>query len=325
MASKKIEDNKETVLVTGGAGFIGSHLVDKLVNEGYNVHILDNFSSGRIENIRHHLNNPKVKILNIDLKDPAACLNTIKDAATVFHFAANPEVRVSTTNPDIHFNENLVATFNLLEALRKNDAKEIVFASSSSVYGEPQTIPVDETAPIKPVSVYGASKAACENLIHAYSHLYGIKAIALRYANVVGPRLRHGVVYDFIIKLLKQPNTLEILGDGTQTRSYIYIDDAIEATITAWKKANKNFEAYNIGSEDWTNVNTIAEIVSTIMNLKEIKYTYKPTLHGIGWPGDVKQIALEINKIKNLGWKPKLKSKEAIKETAKNILNELGT
>ena len=137
----------------------------------------------------------------------------------VFHFAANPEVRVSTTNPEIHFNENVIATFNLLEMMRKKGVKELVFASSSSVYGEPEKIPVGEGAPIKLVSVYGTSKASCENLIHAYSKLYGIKAVILRYANVVGPRLRHGVVLGFVVKLRRNPSELEILGGGKQVRA----------------------------------------------------------------------------------------------------------
>jgi len=156
----------------------------------------------------------------------------------VFHFAANPEVRVSTTNPEIHFNENVVATFNLLEAMRREGVKEMVFASSSSVYGEPDEIPVSEEAPVRPVSVYGASKAACESLIHAYSKLYGVKAVVLRYANVVGPRLKHGVVYDFVVKLRKSPSELEVLGDGKQVRSYIHVSDAVEATLIAWMKSD---------------------------------------------------------------------------------------
>ncbi|MEM1581593.1 MAG: SDR family NAD(P)-dependent oxidoreductase [Candidatus Bathyarchaeia archaeon] len=311
------------VLVTGGAGFIGSHLVDRLVSEGWFVRVLDNFSSGRIENIRHHAGNPRVEVVDADLKDPRRINEVVRGVKTVFHYAANPEVRVSTTNPDIHFNENVVATFNLLEAMRKNDVSEIVFASSSSVYGEPESIPVDEKAPVKPVSVYGASKAACENLMHAYSRLYGIRTIALRYANVVGPRLKHGVVYDFIIKLLRQPDTLEILGDGTQTRSYIYISDALEATLTAWRNISGGFDVYNIGSEDWVTVNEIAETIIGVMGLKNVKYAYKPVLHGVGWLGDVKRIALSVDRLKSLGWKPRLGSREAIAEAAKNILYEV--
>jgi len=306
------------VLVTGGAGFIGSHLVDRLVAEGFNVRVVDNFSSGRTENIQHH--GDRVEVLNIDLKNTNRTVEAVKGVSAVFHFAANPEVRVSTTNPDIHFNENIVATFNLLEAMRKMDVKELVFASSSSVYGEPEAIPVDESAPLRPVSVYGASKAACENLIHAYSRLYGIRAVALRYANVVGARLRHGVVYDFIVKLLKRSDELEILGDGTQTRSYIAIEDAVEATMVAWGKLHNGFEAYNVGSEDWVTVNEIVAIIADVMKLKAVKYVYKPVLHGVGWPGDVKRIALNVEKLKRLGWKPRLNSKEALAEAAKNIL-----
>jgi len=170
------------------------------------------------------------------LKNFEEAERAVRNVDVVFHYAANPEVRVSTTNPEIHFNENVVATFNLLEAMRRNDVGELVFASSSSVYGEPEEIPVGEEAPIRPGLSLWASKAACENLIHAYSKLYGIKAIILRYANVVGPRLRHGVIWDFINKLKKNPSELEILGDGKQVRSYIYIDDAIEATIITWRK-----------------------------------------------------------------------------------------
>ena len=310
------------ILVTGGAGFIGSHLVDRLVKEGFNVRVIDNLSSGRLENLAQYRDDPRVEVIIGDLKKMEDALKAVDGVDTVFHFAANPEVRVSTTNPEIHFNENVVATFNLLEAMRRKDVKELVFASSSSVYGEPEQIPVSEDAPIRPVSVYGASKAACENLIHAYTKLYGIKAIILRYANVIGPRLRHGVVWDLINKLRKNPNELEILGDGKQVRSYIYIDDAIEATIIAWRKTNNNnYEVYNVGNEDWITVDEVADQVIEAMGLSNVKKTYKPVLHGVGWPGDVKKIALKIDKIKQLGYKPKLNSKEAIKLTAKNLIN----
>ena len=303
-------------LVTGGAGFIGSHLVDRLASDGWKVRILDNFSSGRIENIEHHKDNRDVEILKGDLKNREEAEKAVKDVDVVFHYAANPEVRLSTTNPEIHFNENVVATFHLLEAMRKNEVGVLVFASSSSVYGEPESIPVSEEAPIKPVSVYGASKAACENLIHAYTNLYDLKAVVLRYANVVGPRLRHGVIYDFITKLRKNSKKLEILGDGTQKRSYIYIDDAIEATVMAFKVAvRKRFEVYNIGSEDCITVKEVANIVVDTLKLKNVKYLYKPIENGIGWKGDVKNIALSIDKIRNLGFKPRINSSESVRKT----------
>jgi len=311
------------MLVTGGAGFIGSHLVDRLVRDGYRVRVVDNLSSGRLENIKHHLDAGNVEIMVGDLKDPQVALEAVKGVDVVFHFAANPEVRVSTTNPEIHFNENIVATFNLLEALRRKGVKELVFASSSSVYGEPEEIPVDENAPIRPVSVYGASKAACEALIHAYTKLYGVKAVVLRYANVVGPRLRHGVVWDFINKLLKNSTELEIFGDGKQVRSYIYIDDAIEATITAWRGTETIYGAYNVASEDWITVDEVADELIIAMGLSNVKKTYKPVLHGVGWPGDVKKIALKIDKVKGLGFKPIMNSRVAVRVTAKNLLREL--
>ncbi|MEM4435693.1 MAG: SDR family NAD(P)-dependent oxidoreductase [Thermosphaera sp.] len=310
-------------LVTGGAGFIGSHLVDKLVSKGWYVRVVDNFSSGRLENVEHHRSNSRVEVSKGDLKDPRVAEESVKDVDIVFHYAANPEVRVSTTNPEVHFNENILATFNLLEAMRKRGVREIVFASSSSIYGEPEAIPVTEDASMRPVSVYGASKAACENLIHAYSKLYGIKAIVLRYANVVGPRLRHGVVYDFIVKLGRNAEELEILGDGNQVRSYIYVDDAVEATMVAYDNSEKLFNVYNVASEDWITINEVAEAVTHAIGLRSVKYAYKPVLHGIGWIGDVKQIALDVSKLKELGWRPRMRSREAVAKAASDILHEL--
>ena len=316
-------DNGMKVLVTGGAGFIGSHLVDRLVKEGYRVKVIDNLSSGRLENIKHHIDVRTIELIIGDMKDPQTVLRAVEGVDVVFHFAANPEVRVSAINPEIHFNENVVATFNLLEAMRKSGVKELIFASSSSVYGEPGEIPVDENAPIRPVSVYGASKAACENLIHAYSKLYGIKAVILRYANVVGPRLRHGVMWDFINKLLKNPTELEVLGDGKQVRSYIYIDDAMEATMIAWRKSESNYEVFNVASKDWITVDEVADVVIRAMDLNNVKKVYKPVMHGVEWPGDVKKIALKIEKLKIIGFKPKLNSREAIHITAIELRKEL--
>ena len=311
----------KTVLVTGGAGFIGSHLVDKLIGEGYSVKVIDNFSTGRIENLRHLENNPNLEIMKGDLKNYADAVEAVRGVDAVFHFAANPEVRVSTTSPRTHFDENVVATFNLLEAMREHGVRELVFASSSSVYGEPEEIPVGEDAPIRPVSVYGASKAACENLIHAYTKLYGMKAVALRYANVVGPRLRHGVIYDLLMKLKKNREELEVLGDGMQTRSYIYVTDAVEATITAWRRATSGYEAYNVASEDWITVNDVVKAILGQLGLSP-KIIHKPVLHGVGWPGDVKRIALKIDKLKTLGFSPKHPS-EAVAKTVRDLIKEL--
>jgi UDP-glucose 4-epimerase len=311
------------VLVTGGAGFIGSHLVDRLVSEGWRVRVLDNFSTGRMENVEHHVNSQVVEVVRGDLKDLEVVKRAVDGVDTVFHFAANPEVRVSTTNPEVHFNENVVATFNLLEAMRRRGVKEVVFASSSSVYGEPDEIPVGEEAPVRPVSVYGASKAACESLIHAYSKLYGIRAVILRYANVVGPRLKHGVVYDFVVKLGRSPSELEVLGDGKQVRSYVHVDDAVEATLIAWRESDNRFEVYNVASEDWMTVDEVADEVIKAVGLSDVRKVYRPVLHGVGWLGDVKRVALRIDKLKALGFKPSMSSREAVRATAKRLVEEL--
>jgi len=311
------------VLVTGGAGFIGSHIVDRLVIDGYRVRVVDNLSSGRLENLKQWLNSESVELLVGDLREPEVALRAVDGVNVVFHFAANPEVRLSTTDPEVHFTNNIVATFNVLEAMRRRGVEEIVFASSSSVYGEPETIPVGEDAPLKPISVYGASKAACENIIHSYTKLYGIKAVVLRYANIVGPRLRHGVVWDFINKLLADRRRLEILGDGTQVRSYMHVEDAVEATMIAWRKSKRDFEVYNVASEDWITVDEVAGIVMEVMGLKDVERVYKPLLHGIGWPGDVKRVALRIDRLRMLGFKPKMRSKEAVARTVAGLLREI--
>jgi len=311
------------VLVTGGAGFIGSHIVDRFVIDGYRVRVVDNLSSGRLENLKQWLNSKGVELLVGDLREPEVALRAVDGVDVVFHFAANPEVRLSTTDPEVHFTNNIVATFNVLEAMRRKGVEGIVFASSSSVYGEPETIPVGEDAPLKPISIYGASKAACENIIHSYTKLYGIKAVVPRYANIVGPRLRHGVVWDFINKLLVDRRRLEILGDGRQVRSYMHVEDAVEATMIAWSKSKGYFEVYNVASEDWITVDDVADIVLDVMGLKDVKKVYRPMLHGIGWPGDVKKVALRIDRLRMLGFKPKMRSKEAVARTVAELLREI--
>ncbi len=308
------------ILVTGGAGFIGSHLVDKLIEKGYSVRIIDNLSSGSIENIKHHIGRKGFELLKGDLKNREDVKRAVRDVDVIYHFAANPEVRVSTVNPEVHFRENILATFNLLEeARRAGSVGKILFASSSTVYGDAEIIPTPENHPFKPISVYGASKAACESLLSSYGYLYGYKTLALRYANIVGPRLNHGVIYDFLVKLKKNPRALEVLGDGSQRKSYLYVSDAVDATLFLEERMNMFYDAYNIGNDDWITVREIAEIVLEAAGLRaEIKYT-GGTRDGRGWPGDVKFMRLSIEKIKSLGWKPQYTSREAVKLTAQHL------
>ncbi|MEM3985549.1 MAG: GDP-mannose 4,6-dehydratase [Candidatus Methanomethylicia archaeon] len=314
------------VFVTGAAGFIGSHLVDRLLNLGFEVYGLDNLSSGFIGNLSMAFNHGGFSFVRADLLDPSSWIDFLGGVNVVFHFAANPEVRHSFRDPLDHYRNNVEATLILLEACRKFNVGLFVFASSSTVYGDPEVIPTPENHPIKPISVYGATKALCELLCEAYSKLYGIRSLVLRYANVVGPRLTHGVIVDFINKLKFNPKVLEILGDGTQVKSYLYIDDAIDATIMAFNKflgEDLGFEVYNVSSMDRICVREIADIIVSSMGLEGVRYIYKPmTSDGRGWPGDVKVMLLDISKIMGrVGWKPRYNSGMAVRETVKNLIN----
>jgi UDP-glucose 4-epimerase len=317
------------VVVTGGAGFIGSHIVDYIASHflADEIVVIDNFSSGSLKNVEHHLDKKYFKLVKADLKqyDPS-WVDTLKDVDVVFHLAANPEVRVSSIEPRIHFNENIVATFNVLEASRKHDVKMHFFASSSTVYGDAEKIPTPEDHPLKPISVYGASKAACELLYYTYTKLYGFSVAVGRYANIIGYRSNHGVIVDFINKLRRNPQLLEILGDGTQRKSYLHISDAIEATfaIIRYTEKEKGFQVFNIGNEDWVTVKEIADIVVEEMGLRNVEYRFvMVTPDGRGWPGDVKLMLLDITKIKSLtGWRPKLTSKDAVRKTVRELLGK---
>ena len=318
---------KIKAVVTGGAGFLGSHLVDALMMNGHEVSVIDNLSSGSLDNLKAWLSRPGFSFVRGDLKERnGAWRSVLRGADVVLHFAANPEVRISSTEPRIHFDENVVATFNILEAARRADVNVFVFASSSTVYGDPEVIPTPEDHPKRPISVYGASKLACEILIETYHRLYGIRTLALRYANIVGPRLTHGVIVDFIKKLRNNPRELEILGDGTQKKSYLHISDAISATLHLLGlllRGAFSCDAFNVGSEDWLNVIEIADIIVEAMGLTEVKYTFKPmTPDGRGWPGDVKLMLLDISKLKATGWKPSMGSREAVKKTVEELLSE---
>ena len=315
------------ILVTGGAGFMGSHIVDSLMKSGCHVLVVDNLSSGSIENIRRWLDHPRFSFLKADLKRRHGHWNErVGEVDAVLHLAANPEVRISATEPKVHFDENVMATFNVLEAARREDIDVLVFASTSAVYGEGGDRPVKEEHPKKPISVYGASKLACEILIETYHRLYGLKSLILRYANVIGPRIRHSVVLDFIAKLRKNPCELEILGDGTQRRSFIYVSDAVSATLhllDLMLDGAFSCEAFNVGNEDWMSIREVADVVVDIMGLSDVRYIFKPmTPDGRGWPGDVKKIRLDIGKLKATGWRPSLSSAEAVRKTAEALLGE---
>lgn len=312
------------VFITGGAGFIGSHLVDALGRNKTEVVVLDNLSSGKLGNIRQWLNTSNFVFRQGDLLTHERNRKPLSECETVFHLAANPEVRVSAINPKVHYEQNIAATFNLLEMVREHgNVKNLVFTSSSTVYGEAEKMPTPEDfAPLKPISVYGASKLASEALITSYAYTYGFNAVIYRLANIIGRRSQHGVIYDFINKLRENPRRLEIFGDGTQTKSYLDVDDCIDAMLTGISSSNNKVEIYNIGSDDQINVKEIADIVCREMGLKDVRYVFTGGVDGgRGWKGDVKIMLLSTERIKALGWKPKLTSRQAVEKTAKALLH----
>jgi len=297
------------ILVTGGLGFIGSHLVDQLLKNGEKVRVIDNLSTGRRSNLPPSKN---LEIIEADICNP---IEWIDDVKTIFHLAADPDVRSSVEDPSKSFKINVVGSFNLLESARQNNIKNFIFASSGgTVYGDtPQAI--SENSPLQPISPYGASKSAFEMYLSAYSHSYTMNCISLRLGNVIGPRSEHGVIWDFFHKLKKNPNQLEILGDGKQEKSYIHVSDTISAFLLTQKV--KGFEAYNVANGGTLTVTQLAKLVAETMKLSpELKYTGGER----GWVGDVKTSITEISKLKKLGWAPKLSQTEAVNSYVQYLL-----
>ncbi len=301
------------ILVTGGAGFIGSHVVDRLV-EREEVVILDNLSSGKYLN-------EKAEFVRVDLSRKSDVEEVFRkyEIDEVWHIAANPDVRVGSENPDEIYRNNVLATYNLLEAMRKVKVDRIVFTSTSTVYGEAKVIPTPEDYPTVPISIYGASKLACEALISSYCHTFDMQSWIYRFANVIGRRSNHGVIYDFILKLRKNPDELEILGDGEQNKSYIYISDCVDAMFHGLK-ADDRVNILNIGSEDQIKVRRIAEIVCEEMGLNPV---FRFTGGRRGWKGDVPVMLLSIEKLKAMGWKPRYNSEKAVRLAVRDLLEDL--
>jgi UDP-glucose 4-epimerase len=311
------------IMVTGVAGFIGSHVADRLNAEGMELVGVDNLSSGRKESIENLLSVKSFEFVHADvLKDDIE--KHLRGCDSVFHLAANPEVKIGSQDTGVHLEQNIVATCRVLEAMRKSDVHEIVFTSTSTVYGEATTIPTPEDyGPLLPVSLYGSSKLSCEAMISAYCHTFGINATILRFANVVGKRSTHGVIYDFVHKLKKDSRRMEIFGREPGTRkSYVHVKDSVEGILWGWRKREDKVEAFNIGSEDAIDVKTIADSVCEEMGFEGVEYDWLSKNDERGWTGDVKTMLLSIEKLKARGWNPQLTSKEAVRLAAKEILED---
>ena len=313
-----------TYFLVGGAGFIGSHFVDALLQqeETQKVTVYDNFSSGRTWHYQHHNNDPRFFLIKGDVKETEKLNNAIKHHDVVMHFAANPDIARAVSQPSIDFTEGVYLTYQVLEAARLANIKRIIYMSGSGVYGDIEKESYENQGDLHPISTYGASKLASEAYICSYCHLFNLTACVFRMANVVGPRQTHGIGYDFIRKLMKNSTVLEILGDGSQSKSYIYIQDVINAVLLVNSKQKNTYDVYNVATDDYINVHQIADIIVDCMAIQK-PVTFKFTGGDRGWKGDVPIVRLNTEKIRALGWKCTQNSVEAIRNSVLAMITEL--
>lgn len=308
--------------ITGGAGFIGSNMVDRLLSQSANeVTVFDNFCSGQMSYIEHHLKDKRFRLIKGDLLDLSKVKAAVKGNDFVFHFAANPDIAKSMVETDLDLRLGIIATYNVMEAMRAVGVAKIAYSSGSGIYGDVGLTNCPENfGPLLPISMYGASKLAAEGIISAFCNMFNIQAWIFRFANVVGKRQTHGVGLDFIRKLRANPAKLEILGDGSQSKAYIHISDVIEAILFAVGKSRDGVNVFNIAADDYITVNEIAGIVTEQMGLKNVRFVYSGGKRG--WKGDVPVVRFDISKIHKLGWTAKHNSKSAVTLSIQEMLKE---
>jgi UDP-glucose 4-epimerase len=308
------------VVVTGGAGFIGSTLVDRLMSQGNTVTVIDNLTGGDKSFLAHHGTSPRFRLVTEDVRNTSRLIEVLgPDVEQVFHLAANADIARGVEDPTLDFEHSIVATFSLLQAMRHHGIKKLVYTSGSGVYGDRGSSFLAETfGPLQPVSMYGASKLGAEGLVSAFAHLFDMQAWIVRPANIIGPRATHGVVFDFIRRLKKDPSQLRILGNGKQSKAYLHVDDIIDALMLVRKKAKDRVNFFNLSSNSFITVNQIADLVIRAMKLKKVKRTHTPGK--IGWKGDVPIMRLRNTQIAKLGWKAKYTSAQAVRATIDALL-----
>lgn len=305
-------------LVTGGAGFIGSHVVDALLQHDpkAGVRVLDNLSTGQRSFLADAMATGRVSLEVGDCLEPEDNLDALADVDEVWHMAADPDVRRGAEHPWENFRDGAVVTFHVLDAMRRRDVGRFVLASSSTVYGEAETLPTPEDyGPLVPISMYGASKLAAEGLATAFASTYGMKCWVFRFGNVIGPRSTHGVIHDFVEKLRADPTRLEVLGDGRQAKSYLWVGDCVAGMLAGVGSSDDESNIFNLATHDTTSVKAIAEIVRHAAGAPEARIEY--TGGRRGWPGDVVTMHLAIDKILETGWQPELSSRQAVERTAR--------
>jgi UDP-glucose 4-epimerase len=305
------------VLVTGAAGFIGSHMVDRLLSAGHSVAGLDNMSTGQRRFLESALVHPQFTLHQADLLDPRSLLQAMEGAELVVHFAANADVRFGTEHPRKDLDQTTIATWNVLEAMREQGCKRIVFSSTGSVYGEPEIFPTPETCPF-PVqtSLYGASKLAAEGLIQAYCEGFGLQGYIFRFVSVLGERYSHGHVFDFYQQLAEHPERLHVLGNGHQRKSYLYVQDCIDAIFIAIDRADGKVNIFNLGTDEYCEVNDSIGWICEYLGLHP-KLSYSGGERG--WVGDSPFILLDCSRIRALGWRSRLSIQQAVVATIKYV------
>jgi UDP-glucose 4-epimerase len=313
--------------LVGGAGFIGSHFTDRLLRDASTeqVTLYDNFSSGRRWHYAHHESDSRLSVVHADVKDFARLKEAMEGHDTVIHFASNPDIARAAVEPDIDFREGTVLTNNVVEAMRQSKtAKRILYTSGSGIYGElGEHAASEDHGPLVPVSTYGASKLAGETLISAYAYMFDLQAVVFRFGNVVGPRQTHGVGFDFAKRLLANPNELTILGDGTQSKSYVYVEDVVAAVLLAHASCRGPFFAFNVATGDYITVAEIAHVACASVGLDPANVHFRFGSTPRGWKGDVPIVRLNTDKIRALGWQNKRNSREAIQDSILAMLPDL--
>lgn len=303
------------VLITGGAGFIGSRLVGRLLRRGDEVCVVDDMSLGSRDNLAAHVGDARLHLVESDVCAPRfreVCLELRPER--VYHLAANSDIQRGIRHTRTDLDRTFLTTFHTLDAMRECGAKELVFASTSAIYGEAEGELREDHGPLAPISLYGAAKLASEGYVSAYCHLFGIRAWQFRFPNVVGPNLSHGVIYDFVRKLLRERTRLEVLGNGTQTKPYLHVDDLLDAIDLALAHPASPVATYNVAGEGVTSVREIAEIVREATGLCDARIEYGSSDRG--WPGDVPRFAYDTSRIRALGWRPRMSSTEAVRAAA---------
>ena len=315
----------ERVLVVGGAGFIGGHFVDRLLGDPATeaVSIFDNFSSGREWHIESHLDDPRFRVIRGEVGDLSALIEAAQGHTAMIHLASNPDIARAMVDPAIDFDQGTALTHHVVEALRQSDVQLLLYASGSGVYGELGELEAHENyGPLIPVSTYGASKLAGEALIASYCYMFDKVACAFRFGNVVGPRQTHGVGFDFVRRLLEDPSHLRILGDGTQSKSYVHVEDIIEAVLLAAVRAPRPYTAFNVATGDYVTVNEIAEIATDVLGIVPGTTTIERTGGDRGWKGDVPIVRLDTSRIRALGWSNKRSTREALRASLESMLGD---